>query len=553
MSAFTRRSLLKATGLTALAAATGLSATACSSQGPATNTSGASTVQLPTFADAAAVKPDLVSAHPGGMAGYFAYPADPVQRVSQPPLAGSSVKAVTYTFDPVAPGVNDNPLWQEVNKALGGNLDIIYTPAADYQQKFATTIAGGELPDLIAIRPPVQQLPALLKAKFTDLTQYLSGDAVSKYPNLAGIPTASWQETVINGAIWGVPMSRPAVGSAMVVRKDLLDKYSLTTAPKNYDEFKTVLTGLTDDRAGRWAAGDFVGMHDYLRSTYGLPGGWRETGGTFTHEYEAPEYEASLADVKELVELGVFHPDMVGSSNNVRNEWFLNGKAPMAMIGFTGWPKFLVWGADIPGFAMAGMLPFSHDGTIKPTHGLANLAPHFTAITKADGARVEELLRVLDWLAAPFGSTEYLLRNYGMEGVTYSLEGSNPVLNSRGQNLRLVPFKYVTDAAQVIYQPSSQADAQAQFDYQEQALKLVGTDPDRRAVLRDRSSQRHPAHHQGRRDPSRHRSRPQTPQRLERLPHRVEIRWRRQDPRRIPGRIRRGQAEPVDSARLLRP
>jgi putative aldouronate transport system substrate-binding protein len=417
------------------------------------------------------------------MAGYFAYPADPIQRISQPPLAGSSVKAVTYTFDPVAPGVNANPLWQEVNKALGGTLDIIYTPAADYQQKFATTIAGGDLPDLIAIRPPVQQLPALLKAKFTDLTPHLSGDAVSKYPNLAGIPTASWQETVINGSIWGVPMSRPAVGSAMVVRKDILDSYSLPLAPTNYIEFKTVLTELTNDRAGRWAAGDFVGMHDYIRTTYGLHGGWSENGGTFTHEYETPEYEASLADVKELADLGIFHPDMVGSSNNVRNEWFLNGKAPMAMVGFTGWPKFLVWGADIPGFEMAGMLPFSHDGTAEPTHSLANPAPHFTAITTADGERVEELLRVLDWLAAPFGSTEYLLRNYGTENVTYSLDGPNPVLNSRGQNLRLVPFKYITDAAQVIYQPSSRADAQAQFDYQEKALKLVGSWSDPTAGL----------------------------------------------------------------------
>ncbi|WP_369745446.1 extracellular solute-binding protein [Paenarthrobacter sp. AMU7] len=472
---FSRRNLLKASSLAVAVGFVGSSISACST-GPTGSTSGGNTVKLPTFKDFSAVKPDLVSAKEG-MPGFLKYPAKPVASVSKTPLSGGSVTALTYSFDPVAPGLDSNPLWQAVNESLGGKLDIVYTPYADYGQKFATTIAGGSLPDLVAVRQPVQQLPALLQSKFVDLTDHLSGDAVLEYPNLAGLPTVSWAESVVNNRIWGVPMPRPAIGAAVIVRQDLFDKYSVTTAPKDFKEFKEVLVGLTNDREGRWALGDFVGAFDFLRSTHGIPGPWIEKDGKLTSEYELPEYEQSLAQTRELVELGVMHPNMVGSSNTQRNDWFLNGAAPIAAIGFTGWSKYTQWGKAVPGFKFTGMLPFSNDGTVKPAHMGAAVAPHFTAITKADEPRVKELLRVLDWLAAPFGSAEYTLRNFGVEGKTFALEGTNPVVNSAGQNQKLVPFKYVTDSSQVIFQPLDEGDAKRQFEYQEQALALVTPDP----------------------------------------------------------------------------
>ncbi|MGC5170073.1 extracellular solute-binding protein [Microbacterium sp. DT81.1] len=477
---FTRRNLLQVTGLAALAGIAGVTLSSCAPGGGAVTGGaviGSSGLRLPTYRDSAVVEPALVSAHDGGMAAYLEYPAKAVQAVSKTPLAGSTVTAITYSFDPVAPGVNDNVIWQQVNEALGGNLEIVYTPFGDYTQKFATTIAGGALPDLVAIRPPVQQLPALLNAKFTDLTEHLSGDAVLDYPNLAGLPTISWQETVINDRIWGVPMSRPPVGPPLIVRKDLFEEYSLSTSPKDFDEFKEIVVALTNDREGRWALGDFVGTHDLLRSTHGIPGPWIEKKGAFTADYELPEYEQSLADVRELVELGVMHPDMVGSSNTQRNDWFLNGSAPMAAVGFTGLSKFATWGKDIPNFAIEGMLPFSYDGKVEPTHLSAGVTPHFMAITKTDEKRVKELLRVLDWLAAPFGSTEYELRNFGIEGQTFDFVDGTPQVNSQGQSLKLVPFKYLTDAPQVIFNPVDPADGERQFEYQEQALELQGGDP----------------------------------------------------------------------------
>jgi putative aldouronate transport system substrate-binding protein len=57
-----------------------------------------------------------------------------------------------------------------------------------------------------------------------------------------------------------------------------------------------------------------------------------------------------------------------------------------------------------------------------------------TAIKKASEERVKEILRVMNFLAAPFGSEEFLLLNYGVKGVDYELDDQgNPKLTTRGQ------------------------------------------------------------------------------------------------------------------------
>jgi putative aldouronate transport system substrate-binding protein len=63
---------------------------------------------------------------------------------------------------------------------------------ADYGTKLNTTIAGGQLPDLLSLGSgngsAVANLPDFLNAMCMDLTPFLSGDAVKEYPNLANLP-----------------------------------------------------------------------------------------------------------------------------------------------------------------------------------------------------------------------------------------------------------------------------------------------------------------------------------------------------------------------------
>lgn len=476
METLTRRSLIM--GASAAAVIGGAATlTGCGpSGGQQTDARRVGDGELPTFAEAGTVKPDLPSKFPGGTHAFFSYPAEPTAAVA-PPLSGGKVTALTYTFDPVAPGLAENSLWQKVNQGLGAELEITYAPSADYKQRFATTIAGGDLPDLVSIYGSVQQLPALLKAQFQDLSEHLAGDAAADYPNLAGLATESWRETVVDGSIWGVPIARPPIGGAMFVRKDLLDKQGLPVQPKDFAEFKELLIALTDERNSRWACGDPGGVLGLITSMLGIPSLWIEEGGKFTANIETEQYTKALADARGLVEAGVFHPDGMTATNNQRNDWFTAGRTPLVIGGFVGYSKYEMWGTDVPGFELATMLPVGYDSSTKPVHNRGSVMQAMTVIKKSDPDRVKELLRTLDWLAAPFGSTEYLTRKFGIEGETYVRQGSDPILNSRGQNLKLVPFGYISDAPLVIYDPGQQRIAEARFAYQEKALAMTQPDP----------------------------------------------------------------------------
>lgn len=474
-----RRSFLLtgAVGAVGLAAACsspagGTSPTATASGGAATNTS-----LLPTFKAYDGFPPDLTSTNPDVSPGYFTYPDPPAAVVSGTPASGDPIRALTFTYDPVAPEMANNALWQAINDAIGTELDLDYTPSADYAARFATTIAGNDLPDLVAIKGVQQQMPAMLAAKFTDLTEHLSGDAVLDYPNLAALPTAAWLTTVYEGKIWGVPVPRSLIGNVLYTRADLLEADGLSLQPESWEEFKEMASALSDERAGRWAFGQTP--FSVTREINGIANGWAvDDAGSFTYTATLPEFEQALADAVELNDLGVVHPDGNAAQNTQRNEWMMAGTTAFQLGGYAGWPKFYIQGADIDGFRLTGMLSPSREAGGTMVRAAGSPSSHFSAIAQQDDPeRLAEILRVLDWLAAPFGSSEYITRRFGVEGETFDFDGPDPVLNSEGVNQATLPVRYITENSPVIYEPSNEQAVRDQFDHQEAGLKYTVPDP----------------------------------------------------------------------------
>jgi putative aldouronate transport system substrate-binding protein len=76
-----------------------------------------------------------------------------------------------------------------------------------------------------------------------------------------------------------------------------------------------------------------------------------------------------------------------------------------------------------------------------------------TALKKAAPERLKELLRIFNWLAAPFGSAEDALLTYGIKGVHHTLDDKgNPQPSPEGlAQARYVPWQYITQRPQVHY------------------------------------------------------------------------------------------------------
>ncbi|WP_326636558.1 extracellular solute-binding protein [Nonomuraea fuscirosea] len=477
---FSRRRVL------ALGAATGLAPLlgACGDGSPSSpNSSNSSTgpVKLPTYKPVTAATPDLAAEPAGVSPGYFSYPAS--SSAASQPVRGEAVTALTYTYDPIAPALGSNPYWQNLNSQLGTELKLTYVASTDYKSKVATTIAGGDLPDMVAIQGVVQQMPAMLKAAFTDLTEYLSGDAVLAYPNLAALPTDAWRSTVYDQRIWGVPVPRARIGTVLYTRADLLEKAGLSLQPESWAEFKEMADALTDERAGRWAFGQipFTTILEMNGITGNWPGGagaWQAEGGVFTHSGTTPQFTQALADTVELVKSGVVHPDHAGAPNTKRNAWMLAGTTSFTIGGYAGWGKFYGQAKDVPGFRLTGMLSPTRDGKGTRVRTPGPTLSSFTALARTDDAdRIKQILKVLDWLCAPFGSSEYLALRYGVEGRTFTRDGSDPALTEAGRSQVFLPVRYLAEASPVIYEPGNRQAVQDQHDHQVAGVPLAVADP----------------------------------------------------------------------------
>ncbi len=169
---------------------------------------------------------------------YLAYPEDPVRTVSGVPGDGRPVTMLTQTFSPIPPAVDNNPFWSALNEKLGSALQIQIVSQSDYSVKFATTVAGGALPDLFFLDPDFPRTPQLMAARAADLTDHLAGDAILQYPNLANLPTDCWEAGRFNGRLYGLPSPRGAFSSGVLLRRDdLLAKQGIRGEFGSFDDF----------------------------------------------------------------------------------------------------------------------------------------------------------------------------------------------------------------------------------------------------------------------------------------------------------------------------
>ncbi|MFI8879796.1 extracellular solute-binding protein [Streptomyces sp. NPDC055243] len=413
-----RRTFLSlSTAVAAGAAATSL--TGCGSGAKKTGEAASSKVKLPSYVPFGKVKPDLPPNAKGLSAGFLSYPEKLVRSVPKPPGDGSKITMLTEIWtQPPAPA-GSNAHWKKVNKELGVELEAILGTDPGYEEKFSAVVAGGDLPDLMWIPPNqgIQHIAELLEAKCADITEYVSGDAVKDYPNLAAMTPAHWKTAVVNGKIWGAPSPYPAVGQVYGGNPKVWEKAEGLSA-SSPEEFLAKCKEVTGGKV--WALEPiYVNAAGVLSQCFGAPNKWRRNkDGSLTWWQETDEYTEALNFVLKLKKAGVFYP---GNPNMAD----ANTKLAQGSIGAVVFANPFNARKDIrvqdPGLATEILIPFGAGGN-KPKHHYHLGTIGYTAVKKGDEKRVRMLLGVLDYLAAPFGTKEREFLEFGTEGADFSYD-----------------------------------------------------------------------------------------------------------------------------------
>jgi putative aldouronate transport system substrate-binding protein len=360
---------------------------------------------------------------------------------------------------------------------------IIAATSADAAQKLGALIASDDLPDLMFLGPvsgaSINNLPEFLAAKCADLTPFLSGDAVKDFPNLSQLPAYVWKAPggIYDNKLYGVPVAQPVVGNALVTRQEMLDQAGVGPI-KSADDFRTALEAVTRPNDDVYGLGDMQGFQltPYLAAqTFGAPNNWRlDASGKLVKDWETEEFKAGLGYLRDLWAAKLIHPKSLTYTNTTAgNDW---AAAKFVFHYWTGGPLDWETGLKVnPNTKMTYTPPFSADGSAKPIFFLGTGNFGATIVKKGTAARVKELLGVLNYSAAPFGSQERLLTYFGIEGADYTLDSDgNPVPTPNGYANNPLPFYYLSRGPAVAFNPTRSRDYATMNHTAEEAEIPVG-------------------------------------------------------------------------------
>jgi putative aldouronate transport system substrate-binding protein len=441
-------------------------------------------------------KPDFSDPDPLYSAAFENFPAQTFKANPTPPGTGSTVNSLVTAYFPSPTPYDQNPTWQAINKALNADMRMNIIPGADYRVKFATTMSDNDLPDIMHIffgYSVAPNLPAFFKSRCADLTPYLSGDAAKDYPYLAAIPTHSWRNSlsVVDGALYLIPIHRQMFsiqprGGDFFVNVDMWDpELGATFTPKSADDFKRALTQLNRPNENRWAIGN-TGTNDNLfglgayAEMFGAPNNWKlDASGKLMKDRETEEYKAAVGFIRDLFAAGLFHPDSPTFSRS--RESFVGRKFAVSVEGQgNSWVDFWQQGQVMTPQTRFKMLsPWAAQDGQTPIQFLGTGFVSMNVLKKAPPERIQEILRILNWLASPFGSEEALMLSYGLKDQDYTLdEQGNPRPTPEGvARAGYVPWRYLSQHPWVTYQAGLQGFAKASYEAEKATLPLGIDDP----------------------------------------------------------------------------
>lgn len=432
-------------GLGALA---GAALTGCASGDARTSGAKKAAVPPPTYVAPPVYPGAIVPDVPGVPTAYPSMPKKLARTVTEIPGRGGTVRHFHLTWGPPATPLADNPWWKGLNERLGVDVQVTEVSAGNYEAKFATMLAGGDLPDVVQLTFSSGCLKAIKQGAFADLSETLAGDKVLEYPNLANVRTEQWEACTINGGLWGVPIDVPAELLEFRYRKDWAEKLGFPNPPADAAETAALLVAMTkgnpEGSKKTWGLTAFPGMAlDLAYGMFGVPNTWTYEGGKLTHAIESPQFEAAIDWLVKLWKSGGMHPDALalGSQTDRYRAFVVQQQVGMAVDSAANFHRpYSQYGkvvAELDG-AFAAFIPPGHDGKSKAvfrkTAGVYGINA-ISAKAAADKDRLAELLRLFNWRRGPVGSEEWYYQGWGAEGEYYTRGPDGEPVQVEGTNL----------------------------------------------------------------------------------------------------------------------
>jgi putative aldouronate transport system substrate-binding protein len=217
----------------------------------------------------------------------------------------------------------------------------------------------------------------------------------------------------------------------------------------------------------------------WMLEMFRAPNQWRESGGKFTRDWETPEYKEAVALLKSYWDAGYVHPDTPSYIQQQGAQSFYAGKFGMYPTNFfafgIAWDRILGINKN---FRLNALLPVAFDGG-KGVQFQDWGGNQITVLKKGSPERIKQVLGVLNYLAAPFGSSEYLNLWYGQQGTDFEFDTQgNPVYTKAGQNnVQYIAWQTIISPPAVLFDGLDPGFVKVAHPIETAAHELAITDP----------------------------------------------------------------------------
>lgn len=376
--------------------------------------------------------------------------------------------------------LGETEYYKKLQEVTNTEIEFLHPPAGQMQEQFKLLIASRkDLPDVIAVDwltlYPGGPEKAVNDGIIIDLNDYM--DLMPNYKAfLESDPDLMKQAVTDEGILYGfhgvnMDSERPC-DCGLFIRKDWLEELGLET-PETIDEWENVLTKFKEEKGAEApfsvTSTNFF-KYNMFNAAYNVTNDfYLDENGNVQYGPIQPEYKAYLETMNRWYEKGLIDPDFASIDNKTLNANMINGKSG-AGFGFIG-SGMGTWtnAATEEGYKLVActnpVLQKGEEGNILGRYKNKVL---ITAAVTTAAEDIESICRQFDYLYTEEGS---LLKNFGVEGMTYETKDGKPVYtdlilnNPDGLAISEAMAKYV----QCSYPGAGQANLP---EYQEQYYQL---------------------------------------------------------------------------------
>ncbi len=320
---------------------------------------------------------------------------------------------------------NGNPVLQAIYEATGVKLNITWVPNSGYGEMTSLTLADPtNMPEVMVIQGPRDAITisSARAGAFWDLT-----DLIPQYEYLAQGQESTYNNTAIDGRLYGIYRARAYARAGIYYRNDYAAQAGITSVPTNVAEFKDLcfaLAGL-DNMYCINMCKYVAGTIGYTTVMFGAPYQYGVNAeGKIYPAFEDEKFQEGLDFLRELYAAGGIDPNFmtIESGNWDDAERSNPPKALMRLDCLDNGYRYEEWleanaGVDPanPVVTLLTALP-NDEGKIQIWPQNTGASGEIVVTKAVSEEKLPAVLKFLNWCNSAEGQT---LLNCGIQDVTY--------------------------------------------------------------------------------------------------------------------------------------